>query len=253
MRGALSRHLLRIVLRSTWSYLAYLLRHRIWSADEARWESAVRITLLAAMAAAAAVFGWLGLLLAYWLVPLVTAQVWLGMLAELLEHYPLIESAPRVDIFMSWNRQAGAPERFLLGEKEGEGYHLVHHLFPSVPLWRLAEVDRILARDPVYASLDRLGGSLQAIMSILAALPARAARERPGADQQDGRMTVALLHQLFEAQASQTPDAPAIIAGAAAISYAETNRRAINGACLIAHGVRPETTVGLYRRARRRC
>ena len=97
-------------------------------------------------------------LLLLWLVPLVTTQVWIGAVAELMEHFPLIETAPRVDIHMTWNRVYGLATRFLLGEKDGEGFHLVHHLFPRTPMWRLREVDAILRRDPVYAALPRLGG-----------------------------------------------------------------------------------------------
>jgi len=64
--------------------------------------------------------------------------------------------------------------RFLLGEKDGEGYHLVHHLFPRTPMWRLREVDAILRQDPTYAALPQLTGLLVALGGIYRSLPERA-------------------------------------------------------------------------------
>lgn len=74
---------------------------------------------------------------------------------------------------MSWNRVYGPGTRFLLGETDGEGFHLVHHLFPRTPIWRLREVDAILRRDPVYAALPRLGGTLGGLDEIYRSLPLR--------------------------------------------------------------------------------
>jgi fatty acid desaturase len=109
-------------------------------------------------------------LLLLWFVPLVTTQAWIGAVAELMEHFPLIETAPRMDIYMSWNRVYGLGTRFLLGEKDGEGFHLVHHLFPCTPMWRLREVDAILRRDPVYAALPRLGSAVGGLEQIYRSL-----------------------------------------------------------------------------------
>ncbi|GAA2080519.1 fatty acid desaturase [Actinomadura alba] len=173
-REALKRHLLTIAgLRSTMSYIGYLLRERILTSGEKTRERWFRIVLTAVVVGLAAATGQLDLVLLYWIVPLITTQVWLGSIAELLEHYPVIETAPRIDIYMSWNRHYSPMARFLLGEREGEGYHLVHHLFPRVPLWRLKEVDQILLRDPEYAALQRLEGVYAAMSSIYALLPER--------------------------------------------------------------------------------
>ncbi|KYF54732.1 hypothetical protein BE04_17960 [Sorangium cellulosum] len=170
-RERLRKYLLTLAgPRSTLSYIAYLVRHRILHKEEASWERYVRIVGLLTIFVVAGATGWLGVLVAYWFVPLVTTQVWIGAIAELLEHYPLIETAPRVDIYMTWNRHYNPVERFLLGEEEGEGYHLVHHIFPRVPLWRLKEVDAILRRDPAYADLKRPRG-LAALSTVFASLP----------------------------------------------------------------------------------
>ena len=73
---------------------------------------------------------------------------------------------------MSWNRVYGLGTRFLVGEKDGEGFHLVHHLFPRTPMWRLREVDAILRRDPVYAALPRLAGPVRGLGQIYRSVPA---------------------------------------------------------------------------------
>lgn len=171
-RAALRRYLLHVIgPRATASYILYLLRHRIVTTDEKTSERWTRIAIIGAVLAWAVLGGWWHWLLLLWFVPLVTTQVWIGAVSELMEHFPLIENAPRVDIYMSWNRECGALTRFLLGEKDGEGFHLAHHLFPRTPMWRLREVDAILRRDPVYASLPRLGGVLGGMGQIYQSLP----------------------------------------------------------------------------------
>jgi fatty acid desaturase len=171
-RAALRRYLRTVVgPRATASYVLYLLRHRIVTKGERGNERWLRVAVLAAVLLWAVLGGWWVWLLVLWFVPLVTTQVWIGAVAELMEHFPLIETAPRVDIYLSWNRVYGLATRFLLGEAEGEGFHLVHHLFPRTPMWRLRQVDAILRRDPVYAALPRLGGVLSGMGQIYRLLP----------------------------------------------------------------------------------
>jgi len=178
-RAALNRYLRKVVgPRCTIAYIVYLLKHRIFSKDEAPAERVLRIALLVAVVAWAVVGHWWLWLILLWFVPLVTTQVWIGAVAELMEHFPLIENAPRVDLYMSWNREYGFLTRFLFGEADGEGFHLAHHLFPRTPMWRLREVDSILADDPEYARLPRLSGVLGGMVQIYRSLPP-AGRTRP--------------------------------------------------------------------------
>ncbi|WP_220729753.1 fatty acid desaturase [Streptomyces radicis] len=171
-RAALRRYMWSVLSpRATASYILYLLRHRIVAKGERTSERWLRVALIAAVLAWAVFGGWWLWLLLLWFVPMITTQVWIGAVAELMEHFPLIETAPRVDIFMSWNRVYGLGTRFLFGEKDGEGFHLVHHLFPRTPMWRLREVDAILRRDPVYAELPRLDGVLGGMGRIYKSLP----------------------------------------------------------------------------------
>jgi fatty acid desaturase len=178
-RAALHRYLRSLPgPRATLGYVGYLLRHRVLNKDELRAEAVLRLAYLGLLGGLALWHGGGGLLLAFWIVPLVTTQVWIGAVAELVEHYPLIETAPRLDIHVSRNRDCGPLANFLLGEHPGEGYHLVHHLFPKVPIWRLKEVHQILLQDRAYAALNHPTDWLQVMRAIWRLLPARAA-QRP--------------------------------------------------------------------------
>ena len=171
-RSSLNHYLRSIIgFRSTISYIAYLLRDRILCRDEAPAERTVRLAVLAILLAVFIGLGWTGFLVAYWLVPLVTTQVWIGALAELCEHYPMIETAERTDLTVSRNRDCGRLSDLLLGEAPYEGYHLVHHLFPRVPLWRLKEVHAILLEDPAYAALSHPTGWSEVMQDLFAPLP----------------------------------------------------------------------------------
>jgi fatty acid desaturase len=157
---------------STGSYIFYLARHRILPSDESPWERWLRLAVFGAVLVWAVLGGWWYWLVLLWFVPLVTTQVWIGAVAELLEHFPIIETAPHVNLRMTWNRDYHLFNRFLLGEKDGEGFHLAHHLFPRTPMWRLREVDAILRQDTAYGSLPRLGGTISGLKQIYRSLPA---------------------------------------------------------------------------------
>lgn len=174
-RAAIRRYLLTLLgPRATLVYVGYLLRHRVLNPEERPLESVARLVYLASLLALAWRLDAMPLVLMYWIVPLITTQVWIGAIAELVEHYPLIETAERVDIAVTRNRDCGPLASFLLGEHPGEGYHLVHHLFPRTPFWRLKEVHGLLLQDPTYAALDMPTSWRHVMRSIFAPLPARA-------------------------------------------------------------------------------
>jgi fatty acid desaturase len=151
-RAAFRRHVAGILSPlSTIRYIAFMLRYRIFAAQEHRLETIARLFLYAIVIVASIWLGGAWMLLVYWLLPLATAQVWIGSFAELLEHFPLMDRGPAIDIYMSHNRDFGPLWYALLGEKRGEGYHLVHHLFPRVPIWHLHRVHQLLLADPDYA------------------------------------------------------------------------------------------------------
>lgn len=171
-KASLRRYLFRVVSPAgTLRYIAFLIRHRILPADEDRWETAVRLATYALVIGVALWTGVFWVLLGYWLVPLVTTHAWIGSIAELLEHYPLMEPEEPVDIQMSRNREFGLLWDLVVGEKHGEGYHLVHHLFPRVPQWRLSRVHELLKSDPAYAALETPRNPVKAFQAIYNALP----------------------------------------------------------------------------------
>lgn len=139
-------------------YVQYLLRDRILPREERKRERVTRLVFLTAVVAVIVTQGDLLYLLMYWVVPLLTTQVWIGSLIELVEHYPLIETAPRLDIYVSRNRHCSRLSNFLLGITPHEGYHLIHHKFAAVPPWRHRQVHEILLEDPVYAALNATRG-----------------------------------------------------------------------------------------------
>ncbi len=157
-----ARHyLLRIIHpTTTLTYLQYILKNRI-SQEELR-EKVIRLIYLIVLNS---IFIYVGLgevLLFYWYVPLLTTSVWIGALIEFFEHYPLMEVTPKgfenkIDIFMSRNRIGFPLTNFWLGI-HGEGYHLLHHLFPAIPSWNYKAVNKILMKDKVYASRNQNSG-----------------------------------------------------------------------------------------------
>lgn len=169
--AALRRYLGRIFSPlTTLRYIAFLLRHRIWTPQDDRRENILRASLYTAAVAGFAWMGALDGLLLYWIVPLVTTQAWIGSLSELYEHYPLMERRPIEAWRMSHNRDFGRLWRFLLGEDRGEGYHLVHHLYPSVPIWNLHRLHRELCGDARYAALPFPRSPRQALRTMEAEL-----------------------------------------------------------------------------------
>ena len=89
---------------------------------------------------------WLYVLL-LWLVPASTVLIVINRIRALAEHYGIDETHElnhsRTVITSWW-------ERFLLSP-HNVNYHLEHHLFPSVPCFRLPELHDCLMQDKVYA------------------------------------------------------------------------------------------------------
>ena len=141
----------------TFRYAAYLLRHRMLAPEESRKERLVRVVYLALVVTMTIYLGLGWLLVLYWLVPLVTSANWMGALSELVEHYPFMETQPRVDIFLSRNTLGNAFANFFLGV-HNDAYHRVHHLFPSISGWNFRKAHAVLMRDPIYAELHESAG-----------------------------------------------------------------------------------------------
>jgi fatty acid desaturase len=94
----------------------------------------------------------LRLLALYWVVPLTTWVMFVNLLRAVAEHYPPGTAArphdrPAVfrtrDVQASWFDAAFVVTRNV-------NYHLTHHLFPSVPFFRLPALHREIARTAAY-------------------------------------------------------------------------------------------------------
>jgi fatty acid desaturase len=164
--AALRRFFIHLLLPDhTWRYVRYLLQNRVISRHERLPESLLRLAFLGGLVAAFVSTGHGMALVLYWLVPLLTTANWVGNIIELTEHYPMMESGPRQDIYKSRNRVCG-PVINLLFNIHWEGYHLVHHIFPAVPSWHLRATHSLLMRDETYAALHQRSG-LRAVLADL--------------------------------------------------------------------------------------
>lgn len=105
----------------------------------------LRLAFFAVLLVAAIVFGFWKLLVLYWLVPLVTAFLAVRYLRAVAEHYAVEHEGTlnetRTVLAPAWERWLIAPW--------GLNYHLEHHLYPSVPCFRLHELHTLLmTREP---------------------------------------------------------------------------------------------------------
>lgn len=100
---------------------------------------------------------WLEFLL-FWIVPCFTTYIAIGWCAELAEHYPLPESEDK-RLLMTRNRKGWAIENFLFG-RHNDRYHLVHHIFPTIPFCNLREAHEVLLQDEAYRKWDAMWGGI---------------------------------------------------------------------------------------------
>ena len=104
-----------------------------------------RLFFFATLLVSSIVLGFWKLILLYWIVPLITVFLAIRYIRSVAEHY-----AVEHENVLNESRTVMAPfwELWLIAPW-GLNYHLEHHLFPSVPCFRLAELHRLLmTRDP---------------------------------------------------------------------------------------------------------
>lgn len=158
-------HLLTLPLQTT-KYLRFMVKNRILNANESKQERCLRITFYLLSISILWYCGWGHILLLYWIIPLLTTATYIGLFIQIAEHYPLIEKATTPNqIYVSRNRDFN-PVLNVLFNTHNEGYHLVHHLFPTLPFWKVKEAHHILMCDEVYASVNQ-DLSFKAVISSL--------------------------------------------------------------------------------------
>lgn len=105
-----------------------------------RWQMIAGVALLAGVFAASAALGHAREALLYWLLPSRLAILWLAFAFNYLPHHPH-QVEQRHNPYAATNvRRGGEPLMkwlFLF-----QNYHLIHHLFPSVPFYRYLEIWR---------------------------------------------------------------------------------------------------------------
>jgi beta-carotene hydroxylase len=108
------------------------------------------VGFLAALFSACALHGWAREALLYWILPGRLAITWLAFAFNYLPHHPH-EVEQRHNPYAATNIRRG-PEPLMRWLFLYQNYHLIHHLFPSVPFYRYA---RIWARN--QAEFQRQG------------------------------------------------------------------------------------------------
>jgi fatty acid desaturase len=81
----------------------------------------------------------------YWLLPSLTALLALLYLREISEHFGL----PREGCAPSRTMLLGRLERWLIAPYHVH-YHAEHHVYPSIPAFRLPELHRLMSRQPGF-------------------------------------------------------------------------------------------------------
>ena len=156
-RENLRRYLWSIPLKTP-GYAIFLFQHRIWNSREDKQERIFRLLFLLIVTAGILYAGWAHLLLTYWLVPLLTFSMWIGIFIQVSEHYPLAGMDYKIDIYASRNRLLNGFWNFFVATHQ-EGYHQLHHMFPGLPFWHSKAVHKILMEtDELYASLNQETG-----------------------------------------------------------------------------------------------
>jgi fatty acid desaturase len=160
------------VVRYLWSlplhtpnYLKFLFSNRIFNPRENRQERVIRLFYFGSIAFLFIYTGFGTEFLLYWLVPLFTIANWIGSFIQVAEHYPLMMQSEPVDIYLSRNRILSPFWNFFVGTHQ-EGYHLIHHLYPKLPMWNMSKAHQILMSDPAYAAIHSHTG-MNALMDSL--------------------------------------------------------------------------------------
>ena len=111
-----------------------------------------RLVFFLGLIAASIALGFWKILLLYWIVPLLTVFLAIRYLRNVAEHY-----AVEHEHVLNESRTVMAPvwELWLIAPW-GLNYHLEHHLFPSVPCFRLGELHRLLMTREPYPQIAHI-------------------------------------------------------------------------------------------------
>lgn len=151
----------------SWEYIKYIYHDRIlFTQDKIVVRMPISITadrlmFLGTWVVVLALVAWFNIwleFLFFWLVPCFTTYIAIGWCAELAEHYLLPESEDN-RLLMTRNRHGWAIENFLFGRHQ-DRYHLVHHIFPTIPFYNLKRAHEVLLQDDAYRQWDAMWGGI---------------------------------------------------------------------------------------------
>ena len=140
-------------LRFTITYVKYIVKDRLFPKQETKLETILRMSFWITVAAVLYQTGNMLNLIIFWFIPMLTTANWIGNLAELMEHYPLLKEGVD-EMHASRNRFCGTIGDFIFNP-HGDQYHLVHHLFPHLPPWNFEKAHAILMEDECYRELHQ--------------------------------------------------------------------------------------------------
>jgi fatty acid desaturase len=146
------RDLTLLSQRAAISLMKYL-----WEIPEGRAPHIVRIVVMHAIAIA--IFAWTGHIWAYlllWIVPLYTVTVACYRLRSVAEHSGIGPQSERysrdvIDNLRTTRTTTGSGLSQYLLIPYNVSYHIEHHLFPSIPTFRLRDLHAKLETNPTYA------------------------------------------------------------------------------------------------------
>lgn len=123
-------------------------------------EYAVKLGMWISIITLSVVFNfWMGLVL-YWFVPLVTVFPVIRFWSDLADHSGLETSDP---LYSSRNNYGSWVERMILSPHH-DSFHIVHHLFPYIPHYRLKKAHIVLLKNPDYAKAHHCTGFFKTSM-----------------------------------------------------------------------------------------
>lgn len=127
-----------------------LLRPVLWCPQSPRWSNVLRIFLLFTLATLCCLPSSRSWALTYGLIPWLTSYQWMKIFSDSSDHLFLLQK----ESFLERSRNHLLPFRFLnwLLFPRNDAYHLLHHLFPSIPVRHYPAVHRSLLSHRWYRS-----------------------------------------------------------------------------------------------------
>lgn len=141
-------------------YILGTINVNVMSKEEPKSEKIAKALYWPVILTLSVVFGfWLELLL-FWFVPMFTTFQIIRYWAEMAEHSGLKNGH---ELYSSRNTFGNPIQRFLL-HPHNDNYHLVHHLFPAVPHYRLKNAHMILMEDKEYKEAHHCTGFFKSFL-----------------------------------------------------------------------------------------